>query len=146
MQTHGSNGTSSDEQPTQEINLEQQSTLPMVVERQDLEQQPTQPMAVEQKNLKQQMALPRRMRIHPGSYMKLWWWVPLLAFVVLIVSVLIGRSAIESWFSHNFARNESPTPEVQVYHPLPNPTQTSLIDNAANSFMHAMMHKDWATM
>src|SRR3989442_1341170 len=68
MQTHGSNGTSSDEQPTQEINLEQQSTLPMVVERQDLEQQPTQPMAVEQKNLKQQMALPRRMRIHAGSY------------------------------------------------------------------------------
>lgn len=146
MQTHGSNGTSLDEQPTQEINLEQQSTLPMVVKRQALEQQPTQPMAVEQKNLEQQQGLPRGMRIHPGSSMKLWWWVPLLAFVVLMVSVLLGRSAIESWFSHNFTRNESPAPVVQVYHPLPNPTQTSLINITANSFMHAMMHKDWATM
>ncbi len=118
MQTHGSNETSPDEQPTQEINPEQQQ------------------------------ALPQRMRLHPGSYVEKWWWVPLLVFLVLMDSVLVGRSAVESWFSHNFAHNGSPTPIAHVYHPLPTPTlaQSSLIDNAANSFMDAMMHKDWTAM
>jgi peptidoglycan/xylan/chitin deacetylase (PgdA/CDA1 family) len=186
MQADESNGTSLEEQTTQEIDLEKQSPIPVAVEQPDLEQQPMQSMAVEQENpdqyptqevdLEQQTTLsmiieqqdleqrqvrsieitqqnPKQQPVHTlwkklfhHSYAELWWWVPLLVFLVLMVSVLIGRSAIESWFSHNFAHDGSSTPIVHVYHPLPTPTQPSLIDNTANSFMNAMMHKDWTTM
>jgi len=101
------NGISSDEQPTQEVNLEQQG---------------------------------RR------SYTSLLWWAPLLMFVLLLISVLSGRSAIEAWISHHVTHNQTPSPTVSVIHPQPTPTQPSLIDNTATLFMGAMLHKNWTSM
>jgi peptidoglycan/xylan/chitin deacetylase (PgdA/CDA1 family) len=134
-----------DQYPTQEVDLEQQTTLPITIEQQDLEQRQVRSIEITQQNPKQQPVHTLRKKLFHHST-ELWWWVPLLVFLVLMVSVLIGRSAIESWFSHNFAHDGSSTPIVHVYHPLPTPTQSSLIDNTANSFMNAMMHKDWTTM
>ena len=101
------NGISSDEQPTQEVNLEQQG---------------------------------RR------SYTSLLWWAPLLMFVLLLISVLSGRSAIEAWISHHVTHNQTPSPTMSVIHPQPTPTQPSLIDNTATLFMGAMLHKNWTSM
>ena len=181
MKTRGSKGTSLDEQPTQEINLEHQSTLLMIVERQDVEQQPTQTMAIEQlstqdvsveqqatlplaikqqdvgqqptqsmvvgqKNPEHRSLLPRGKKQYRRSYRARLWWVSLLIFMLLLISVLIGGSAIEGWLSHIFEYNESPTPIAHVSHQLPTPTQSSLMDTTAKLFMDAMMRKEWATM
>jgi hypothetical protein len=146
MKTRGSKGTSLDEQSTQEINLEHQSTLPMIVERQDVEQQPTQSMAVGQKNPEHRSLRPRGKKQYRRSYRARLWWVSLLIFILLLISVLIGGSAIEGWLSHIFEYNESPTPVAHISHPLPTPTQSSLMDTTAKHFMDAMMRKEWASM
>jgi peptidoglycan/xylan/chitin deacetylase (PgdA/CDA1 family) len=74
------------------------------------------------------------------------WLAPLVVFTFLLVSVVIGGSAIEGWFSQNVRHNESTTPVVQVNHLLPTPTQPSVIDTMAKLFMDDMMHKDWVAM
>jgi peptidoglycan/xylan/chitin deacetylase (PgdA/CDA1 family) len=164
-----------EQEQTQELSPELQSTIPRVVEHQNVEQQPTQSMAVEQQKPEEQDTLPiatrerdleiksspsievarqkekQRLLKLPGKqhrdfYTTLLWWTSLVIFAVLLVSVVIGRSAIDTWFSHNFTHNVSTTPPGHVNHPNPNPSRSSLIDNAAFSFMDAMMHKDWATM
>lgn len=135
-----------EQQLTQEIKPELQSTAPMMAEQQNLEQQPTQSMAVEQRKEEQRSPQPRGKQQHPYFYAALLWWTPLAIFAVLLVSLIIWRSAIETWFSHIFTHNRSLTPIVHVYHPLPTPTQSYLVDTAAISFMDAMMHKDWPTM
>ncbi len=172
------NRISSDEQPTQEINLNEQATLPMAVEQQptssmsveEIEQQPTQkvnlkeqvtlPMAVGQPQLEllpahsnaavqkehEQHILLRGKQQQRSSKKVLLWLVPLVVFTFLLVSVVVGGSAIEGWFSQNFRHNNSPASVVQINHPLPTPTQPSLIDNAAKLFMDAMLHKDWTSM
>jgi peptidoglycan/xylan/chitin deacetylase (PgdA/CDA1 family) len=111
-----------------------------------LEQRQVRSIEITQQNPKQKPVHTLRKKLFHHSYTELWWWVPLLVFALLLNSVLVGRSAIEGWISHNFAHDGSSTPIVHVYHPLPTPTQSSLIDNTANSFMNAMMHKDWTTM
>jgi peptidoglycan/xylan/chitin deacetylase (PgdA/CDA1 family) len=146
MQSHGSNGGSLREQPTQEIELEEQATLPIAVERRNLKQQPTQPTAVVQKIPVQQSVLLYGEKQHSRSYSARLWWMSLLVFALLLISILIGGSAIEGWFSQNFAHNESSTPIVHMNHPLPTPTRSSLIDNTAKLFMNAMMDKDWTAM
>ncbi len=181
MQARGPNGVSLDDQPAQEVNLEEQATLPMTVgqqsvesaeiaqrdpehqltqeikpelqstapmmaEQQNLEQQPTQSMAVERQKEEQRSPQPRGKQQHRHSYAALVWWTPLAVFALLLVSLLIGRSAIETWFSHNFTHNGSLTPVVHIRYPLPTPTQSSVFDNTAGLFMDAMMHKDWSTM
>ena len=132
--------------------LEQQPTLPMEVERQSkqdvsLEQQETLPIAIEQQDMEQQPVPPQRKKLDHRSYttMRLW-WVFFLIFTLLLISLLIGGSAIEGWFSQNFARNESPTPVEHINHPLPTQTQPSLIDNTAKLFMDAMLRKNWTAM
>src|SRR5262249_6255557 len=141
MKARGSKRASLEDQPTRELKLEEQATLPMAIG-----QRSTERAEIAQQNPEHRPPQSRGNQQHRRSYKTLLCWAPLVIFALLLVSVMIGRSAIESWFSHNFARNESPTPEVQVYNHLPNPTQTTLIDTTANSFMHAMMHKDWPTM
>ncbi len=83
---------------------------------------------------------------HRYTYTGLILWVPLLIFAMVLMSVLSERSAIEAWITHNVTRKESSTPVVQVFHSLPTPTQTSLIDNTAKRFMDAMLHKEWTAM
>ncbi|SRR6266487_569364 len=135
-----------EQQPTQEINPELQSTIPMVAEQWNLEQQPTQPMADEQQKEKQRPLQPWGKQQHRDFYTALLWWAPLAIFALVLVSVLIGRSAIESWFSNNFSHKGSPAHIVHVRRPLPTPTQSSLFDITVGLFMNAMMHKDWTTM
>src|SRR6266487_4487936 len=94
------NGISSDEQPTQEVNLEQQG---------------------------------RR------SYTSLLWWAPLLMFVLLLISVLSGRSAIEAWISHHVTHNQTPSPTVSVIHPQPTPPQLPSLHTTEPRFEGAML-------
>lgn len=141
MKARGSKRASLEDQPTRELKLEEQTTLPMAIGLRTIER-----AEIAQQNPGQRPPKSRGNQQYRRSYKALWWCVPLVIFALLLISVLLWHSAIEIWFSHNYARNESPTPEVQVYNQLPNPTQTTLIDTTANSFMHAMMHKDWTTM
>ncbi len=167
MQADESNRTSLEEQSTQEIELEVQSTLPMTVEQlsaqsmeivqQNAEQQTPQEinpelqstfqLVVEQKEHGQHPHLRGTQQQH-STNRALLWWAPLVVFTFLLVSVVIGGSAIEAWISHNVTHKESSTTVVQLSqsHALPTPTQTSLIDNTTKLFMNAMMHKDWSAM
>ncbi len=97
--------------------------------------------------MEQQPVPPQRKKLDHRSYttMRLW-WVSFLIFTLLLISLLIVGSAIEGWFSQNFARNESPTSVEHVNHPLPTQTQPSLIDNTAKLFMDAMLRKNWTAM
>ena len=105
-----------DEQPTQEFNLKEQHIL---------------------LRGKQQQRLSKRVVL---------WWIPLVVFIFLLVSVVIGGSAIEGWFSQNLMHNNLPSSAVQITHPLPTPIRPSPADNAATLFMKAMLHKDWTSM
>ena len=165
MQADESNRTSLEEQSTQEIELEVQSTLPMTVEqlsvqsveiaRQNAEQQTSQEinpelqstfqLVVGQKEHGQHPHLRGTQQQHSTNRMLLW-WVPLVVFTFLLVSVVIGGSAIEGWFSQNVRHNESTTHVVQVNHLLPTPAQQAVINTTAKLFMDAMTHKDWAAM
>src|SRR2546429_3497417 len=116
------NGISSDEQPTQEVNLEQQATLPMAAEQSELKRPSIEPKAVGQKKYEQGALLPREKQQGCRSYTSLLWWAPLLMFVLLFISVLSGRSAIEAWISHQVEHNQTPSPIVPVIHPQPTPT------------------------
>ncbi len=158
---------SSNEQPIQALNLNAQTAQPSSVGRQpaqlmeiahlNSEQQPIQeinsvlqsiiPMAFDQWELEQQPVPPQRKKLDHRSYttMRLW-WVSFLIFTLLLISLFIGGSAIEGWFSQNFARNESSTPVEHINHALPTPTQPSLIDNTATLFMDAMLRKNWTAM
>ncbi len=97
--------------------------------------------------MEQQPVPPQRKKLDHRSYttMRLW-WVSFLIFTLLLISLLIVGSAIEGWFSQNFARNESPTSVEHVNHPLPTQTQPPLIDNTAKLFMDAMLRKNWTAM
>src|SRR5438876_7095599 len=90
--------------------------------------------------MEQQPVPPQRKKLDHRSYttMRLW-WVSFLIFTLLLISLLIVGSAIEGWFTQNFARNESPTSVKHVNHP-------SLIDNTAKLFMDAMLRKNWTAM
>src|SRR5713226_6626303 len=131
MQADESNRTSLEEQSTQEIELEVQSTLPMTVEqlsvqsveiaRQNAEQQTPQEinpelqstfqLVVEQKEHGQHPHLRGTQQQHSTNRVLLW-WATLVVFTFLLVSVVIGGSAIEGWFSQNVTHNELSTPIV----------------------------------
>src|SRR6266849_446982 len=165
MQADESNRTSLEEQSTQEVNLEEQATLPitvgqqsaqsMEIAQQNAEQQTPQEinpelqstfqLVVEQKEHGQHPHLRGTQQQH-STNRALLWWAPLVVFTFLLVSVVIGGSAIEGWFSQNVRHNESPVPVVHINHPLPTPAQQSLINTTAKLFMNAMMHKDWTAM
>jgi peptidoglycan/xylan/chitin deacetylase (PgdA/CDA1 family) len=136
---------SSDEQPTQEVNLERQATLPMAAAQSELELLPARSNAAMQKEHEQHLLLQGKQQ-QRSSKRALLWWVPLVVFTFLLASVVVGGSAMEGWFSQNFRHNNSPTSVVQINHPLPTPTQPSLIDTTAKLFMDAMLHKDWTAM
>jgi peptidoglycan/xylan/chitin deacetylase (PgdA/CDA1 family) len=129
MQADESDVTSFEEQTTQEIELEEQSTLPLVFEQKEHMHHP-----------------PLRGKQQHTTNRALLWWAPLVVFTFLLVSVVIGGSAIEGWFTQNFRHNELPTPVVYIHNPLPTPPQPTVIDTEAKLFMGAMMHKDWAAM
>ena len=138
---------SSEEQPTHEVNLEQQETLPLVFEQSKLNQSSLEEPTVAKQKMHEQGALsPGEKQRGRRSYTSILWWVPLLMFVMLLISVLSGRSTIEAWISHHVVRNLTLTPAVPVIHQQPTPTQLSPIDNTATLFMNAMLRKDWAAM
>jgi peptidoglycan/xylan/chitin deacetylase (PgdA/CDA1 family) len=165
MQADESNSTSLEGQTTQEIELEDQSTLPMTVEqlsaqsveivRQNAEQQTPQEINLELQTTLPLVVLQKEHGRHPhlrgtqqqhSTNRALLWWAPLVVFTFLLVSVVIGGSAIEGWFSQNFRNKESTTPIVQVNQLLRTPTKPYTIDITVKLFMDAMMHKDWAAM
>jgi len=135
----------SDEQPTQEFSLEEQATLPMAVRQHQFQQPPAHSNVATQKKKGQHILL-RGKQQQRLSKRVLLWWIPLVVFTFLLVSIVVGGSAIEGWFSQNFRHNNSPSTVVQINHPLPTPTQPSLIDTTATHFMNAMLRKDWASM
>src|SRR5260370_40989704 len=119
-----------EQQTPQEINPELQSTFQLVVEQKEHGQHP------HLRGTQQQHSTNRA----------LLWWAPLVVFTFLLVSVVIGGSAIEGWFSQNVRHNESTTPVVQVNHLLPTPAQQSVINTTAKLFMDSMTPKVWAAM
>ena len=135
-----------EQEPTQEINVEQQDTLSMAIKQQDLEKLPTPSIEVAHQSPEQEPAHPRTKQPHLYTYSWLIWWLPLLIFAIVFISVLSERSAIEAWIAHNFTHSESSTSAIPVTHPLPTPAHPSLIDNTTKLFMNAMMHKDWSGM
>jgi peptidoglycan/xylan/chitin deacetylase (PgdA/CDA1 family) len=137
---------SSDEQSAQEINLNEQTALPTEVGQSELKRPSIESKASEQKKHEQGTHVPRGKQQGRRSYTSLLWWVPLLMFMLLLISVLSGRSAIEAWISHHVTHNQTLSPIVTVIRPQPTPTQPSLIDNTATLFMDAMLHKDWTSM
>ena len=141
-----SNEISSDEQPTQEVNLAQQATFPVAVEQSELNQPSKEPKVSEQKMQESGAMLAKEKQRGRRSYTSLLWWVPLLMFLLLLISELSGRSTIEAWISHHIVNNQTLTPVVPVFHPQPTATQPSPIDNTATLFMNAMLRKDWTSM
>ncbi|HWZ20386.1 MAG TPA: polysaccharide deacetylase family protein [Ktedonobacteraceae bacterium] len=101
---------------------------------------------VEQKTQEPGAPFPVEKQRGRRSYTSLLWWVPLLMFVLLLISVFSGRSKIEAWISHHVVHNQILTPVVPVIRPQPTPTQPSPIDTTATLFMNAMLRKDWASM
>lgn len=141
MKARGSKRASLQDQPTRELKLEEQATLPMAIG-----QRSTERAEIAQQNPGQRPPQSRGNQRHRRSYKALLWWAPLVIFALLLISVLIWRSAIVAWIFHKDTHNESPTPVVQVSQPRPTPTQLSLIDNTARLFMNAMIFKEWTTM
>jgi peptidoglycan/xylan/chitin deacetylase (PgdA/CDA1 family) len=135
-----------EQEPTQEINEEQQETLSMAIKQQDFEKLPTPSIEVAQQSPEQEPPQPGSKQPHRYTYTGLIWWLPLLIFAIVFMSLLSERSAIEAWISHNVTHSESSTPKISVIHPLPTPAHSSLIDNTAKLFMDAMMHKEWTVM
>src|SRR5947207_10401470 len=79
---------SSEEQPAHQVNLEQQATSPMAFEQSKLKRPSIEPKVVEQKMYEQGALLPGKKAQGRRSYTSLLWWVPLLMFVLLLISVL----------------------------------------------------------
>ena len=108
-----------EQQPTQEIDLEQQSTLLMAAAQKDIEQQPTQEIAVEQHHPDQQATLP--MAFKPGRRFSraphmlfLLWLGAILIAGLLLGAVLTGHTTVGGWLAHVFTHNAAPTVVVPV--------------------------------
>ena len=139
----------SEDQPTQELNLKEQATLPMAFGLPQDELPPEHANVAVQKEHEQHILLRGKQQQHYSKHYSsrmFLWWIPLVVFTFLLVSVVVGGSAIEGWFSQNFRHNNSPSSVVQINHPLPTPTQSSPINTAATLFMNAMLRKDWTSM
>jgi peptidoglycan/xylan/chitin deacetylase (PgdA/CDA1 family) len=130
-----------------EVNLEQQSTLPLAFEQSGLKLPSKDPKVAGQKMYKQGVLLPGGNHQGRRSYstMRLW-WVSFLIFMLLLISLLIGGSAIEGWFSQHIVSVQTPSSAVSVIHPQPSLTQPTPIDNAATLFMKEMLRKKWSSM
>jgi len=136
-----------EQQPAHEVNLEKQATLSMTFEQSNLNRSSLEEQKVaEQKTQEPGALFPVEKQRGRRSYISLLWWVPLLVFVLLLISILSGGSTIEAWISHHVVHNQTLTPVVPVIHPQPTPTQPSPIDNTATLFMNAMLRKDWTSM
>jgi len=108
-----------EQQPTQEIDLEHQSTLLMAAAQKDIEQQPTQEIAVEQHHPDQQATLP--MAFKPGRrfsraphMLLLLWLGAILIAGLLLGAVLTGHTTVGGWLAHVFTHNAAPTVVVPV--------------------------------
>ena len=128
-----------------EIHLEQRETLPLASLQSSLRPPSRDLYAATQGALDMRAPFSGGKK-HSRRYSRLLWWVPLVMFLLLLISVLSGRSAIEAWLSHHVVRIQAPTSVVPLIHPQSTPTQLSPIDNAANLFMKAMLHKNWTSM
>lgn len=135
----------SDDQPTQEIGLQEQATLPMAVGQPQFERPHAHSNVDVQKEKEQGIFLQKKQQQHASKKMLLW-WIPLVVFTFLLVSVVIGGSAIEGWFHQYFRHNNSLSSVVQIKHPQTTSTQPSQVDITAMLFMNAMLHKDWTSM
>lgn len=122
--------------------LEEQSTLVLPVESPDrqIAEQATLALPLKGSFSEQQIAIPASLR--PSKFKKRWMIFALL-YVVLIGGGLIGRVAVVNWIATKSAVPQS-TPVVLHVHR--SAAHSSAIDSATNTFMQAMMNKDWASM
>ena len=88
----------------------------------------------------QQIAIPASLR--PSKFKRRWLIFALL-YLVLIGGGLTGRAAVVNWIATKSATRQS-TPVVLHVHR--SAAHSSAIDSAANTFMQAMMNKDWSSM
>ena len=109
--------------PSREINQEQQETLPLVSMQSSLKH-PSRKLYAAGQGTHDRKASFSSEKKHGRRYSSLLWWIPLLMFLLLFISVLSGRSSIEAWISHQVVRIQAPTPVVPLIHPQPTPTST----------------------
>lgn len=131
--------------PLREINLEQQETLPLGSLKSSFKHPSSALCASEQGTHDREVPFSSENK-HGRRYSSFLWWVPLFMFLLLLICVLSGRSAIEAWISHKVVRIQGPAPVGPVIHPQPTSTQPSPIDNTATLFMNAMLRKNWTSM
>lgn len=129
-----------------QIHLEQQATLPLESVQSLLKQPSIEQPFMEHQMPNRSVLLPRKKKSGRYSYSEFLWWVPLLLFLLLFISVLSGRSAIGAWVSQHVVHVQATTSIVPVIYPQPSLTQPSPIDNAAILFMRAMLHKNWSSL
>ena len=109
--------------PSREINQEQQETLPLVSMQSSLKH-PSRKLYAARQGTHDRKASFSSEKKHGRRYSSLLWWIPLLMFLLLFISVLSGRSSIEAWISHHVVRIQAPTPVVPLIHPQPTPRST----------------------
>jgi hypothetical protein len=130
---------------SREICQEQQETLPLVSIKSSLKHPSSELYAAGQRTHKRKTSFSSEMK--PGRrYSSLLWWVPLVMFLLLLISILSGSSAIGAWISQHVVRMQASTPVAPLIHLQPTPTQPSPVDNASTLFMKAMLRKDWTSM
>jgi peptidoglycan/xylan/chitin deacetylase (PgdA/CDA1 family) len=97
------------------------------------EEQPTQPVTLR--------------RLHPAH---LYQGAFALLSMLLVVSALVGHSALAGWFGVMLwpAPNQAQVQQspIAITHSHHIPTYSSLIEAAAQTFMQVFLHKDWATL
>ena len=167
-------GASLDEQADRPADIGQQATLPMEKEQlrpkrgvadavtldtgeliTPVEQQPTAPLKQLLQALVEELAtLPelgivvRQQAVSQRGRKKVLRWAVISSFyVVLIVSIVVGHTALLGWVSAITTPAQQPgtTASVAILHPHRSSTTASPITSATGAFMQAFMHKQWAT-
>lgn len=122
--------------------LDEQSTLVLPAESPDrkVAEQATLALPLKGNFSEQQIAIPASLR--PSKFKRRWLIFALL-YLVLIVGGLMGRAAIVNWIA---GKSATPQSTPFVLHVRRTAAHSSAIDSTTNTFMQAMLNKDWASM
>ncbi len=122
--------------------MEELSTLVLPVDQRltQIAEQATLALALKTGFTAQQIAIPASLR--PSKFKRRWLIFALL-YLMLIGGGLMGRTAVVNWIAGKSATSQS-TPIV--LHVRRTAAHSSVIESEVNTFMQAMMNKDWASM
>ena len=150
-----------EQQPTQPIETELQaqdelSTLLLATVEKSPEQQPTQPIETKQETKDEPSTLflaavakppqrqPRQPKASQHSILMWHWCIPLLVSALLIGGALAGHAALTNWLPAASSHGQRQTPLIIQSHRTY--THSAQVISKKESFMDAMMHKEWANM